>query len=407
MPFGLRKHSPNRPSRSINRTLYLSIITIPMHNLSNKTSRITWIDFLRVFAIFLVIIVHSTEPFYLGGPGSYIASCSDAWWVSFFDSFARACVPLFVIASSYLLLPMTRPVGEFFRRRLVRVVVPFIIWTVLYAWLWGDPTENFTSLLLNFNYAAGHLWFVYMLVGIYLLIPMLSPWAMTVSRRQLLFYIGLFLLTTLIPFVRESAAVSTPVIYGSTGIPNPAKFPLWGECSWNNYGTFYYLSGFIGYVLIGLYFRRFMPEFNWSRTLLTTIPVWIAGFAICFGGFLVRVFDDAAGQFPVEGPSGMAAMWETPWINDTIGVVLMAIGWILLLRKYNRPSRILLAASNASYGVYLCHMFILAPTSALLQEQLSSTPLIIISTAIITFLASTAICYLIGRIPRVGKYIVG
>lgn len=195
-----------------------------------QIARTPWIDSLRIIAIFLVLVVHSTEPFYLGGEGSLIRSLGDARWVSFFDSFARACVPLFVIASSYLLLPMRRGAADFMRRRVVRVLVPFLVWTAVYACVWGEPVQNFRSLLLNFNYAAGHLWFVYMLFGLYLLLPILSPWAERVSRRQLLFYLCICLFTSIIPFIREWAAEgSAPVIYGPTGIPNPAKYPLWAN----------------------------------------------------------------------------------------------------------------------------------------------------------------------------------
>lgn len=401
MPKNSHKYLPTLPSLNIKN--WLTNITLFM----GTNQHYNWIDFLRVFAIFLVIIVHSTEPFYLGGPGSQISSLSNAYWVSFFDSFARACVPLFVIASSYLLLPLSQETSQFFKRRLIRVVIPFIVWTAVYALLWGNPSENFYSLLFNFNYAAGHLWFVYMLLGIYLIIPVLSPWARSVSQRQLLFYIAIFLLTTLIPFVREAMTDSTPVIYGPTGIPNPAKYPLWGECSWNSYGLFYYISGFIGYVFIGLYFRRFAPVFSWKKNLLISIPTWLIGFYICFNGFISRVLNDAAGVFPVEGPTGMAAIWETPWINDTIGVVLMAIGWILILRKFNFTSRLLRFAAKASYGVYLCHMLILAPVSQVLQSCISSTPVTIILTAIITFTLSTLVSGAIQRIPRIGKLIVG
>lgn len=369
-------------------------------------TRTPWIDLLRVIAIFLVLIVHSTEPFYLGGPGSFIATESDAFWVSFFDTFARACVPLFVIASSYLLLPLHQTTVGFFKRRAVRVLIPFAIWTAVYAFAWGDPGENFRSLLLNFNYSAGHLWFVYMLVGVYLLLPILSPWAERVSRRQLLFYLCLCLFTTVIPFIREWAGGQAPVIYGPTGIPNPAKYPLWGECSWNAYGLFYYFSGFLGYVLLGLYFRRFIGELNWAKTLIIAAPCWLAGFAICFGGFLMRVMADAAGVFPVQGPTGMAALWETPWINDTIGVVLMAVGWIMVFRKFNSSGHLLLTLSKASYGVYLCHMLILAPVSAWLRSCLDSTPLIILLTAIITFTLSSAACAIVQRIPKLGKILV-
>lgn len=369
--------------------------------------RSPWIDWLRVFAIFLVLVVHSTEPFYLGGPGSCIASESDAFWVSFFDSVARACVPLFVIASSYLLLPLHSSTPVFFRRRLIRVLVPFAIWTTVYAIAWGEPVVNFRSLLLNFNYSAGHLWFVYMLMGIYLLLPILTPWATKVSKRQLLFYLCICLFTSIIPFIREWAGGSAPVIYGPTGIPNPAKYPLWGECAWNAYGLFYYFSGFIGYVLFGLYLRRFVRPMSTGRTLAIALPCWLAGFAICFGGFLSRVLADAAGTFPVEGPSGMAALWETPWLFDSFGVVLMAIGWILLFRLFKSSGRFVLTLSKASYGVYLCHMLILAPVSAWLCTCIDSTPLIISLTALITFTLSSIFCVLVQRIPRIGSVLVG
>lgn len=370
--------------------------------------RTPWIDSLRIIAIFFVLVVHSTEPFYLGGEGSLIKSLGDARWVSFFDSFVRACVPLFVIASSYLLLPMQRTTGAFLRRRVVRVLIPFLLWTAVYACVWGEPADNFRSLLLNFNYSAGHLWFVYMLFGIYLLLPILSPWAERVSRKELLFYLCICLFTSIIPFIREWATYGLPpVVYGPTGIPNPAKYPLWGECSWNSYGLFYYFSGFIGYVLLGLYFRRFLSDISWGKTLLYALPTWLVGFWICFDGFLSRVMADCGGTFPIEGPTGMAALWETPWINDTLGVVLMSIGWILLLRKLNLSGRLVLTLSNASYGVYLTHMLILIPVSAWLRESLDSTPLIILLTAAITYTLSTLAVILMRRIPRLGPLLLG
>ena len=132
-----------------------------------EKNREIWIDWLRVAACFMVFIVHSTEPFYLGGQGALILSETDAFWASFFDSFVRSCVPLFIIASSYLQFPTRYSAVDFFKRRAVRVIIPFLIWTAVYAFVWGEPVENFKNLLLNFNYAAGHLWFVYMILGIY------------------------------------------------------------------------------------------------------------------------------------------------------------------------------------------------------------------------------------------------
>lgn len=381
-----------------------------------------WIDWMRVAACLMVMVVHSTEPFYLGGEGSRILTEGDAYWASFFDSFVRACVPLFVVASSYLQFPLHYSTGEFLRRRALRVLVPFLCWSIVYALAWGEPVDNLRSLLLNFNYAAGHLWFVYMLVGIYLLMPMLSPWAERVGKRELRFYLLLCFATTLIPFVRALAADgAAPVIYGPTGIPNRALYPLWGEASWNTYGLFYYLSGFIGYLLLGLYLRRFVGNLSWGKTLAVALPAWLAGFAICFGGFIVMVMNDAGGQFPIEGPTGLAAAWETTWINDSAGVFLMTIGWILVFRKINAGGwfyrNVLLPISKASYGMYLCHMIALAFFSGWLRQSLGlgldgqlgiwTTPVQILLTALLTFATVALFCVAVQRIPKLGKWVVG
>ena len=392
-----------------------------MKNNITDNSREVWIDWLRVAACFMVFVVHSTEPFYLGGDGSLILTETDAFWASFFDSFVRSCVPLFIIASSYLQFPTHYPTMEFFRRRAVRILVPFLLWTVVYAFRWGDPVENFRNLLLNFNYAAGHLWFVYMLLGVYLLMPLLSPWAEKVEKKELQIYLGICLFTTMIPLIRDWAAGgATTVIYGPSGLPRQALFPLWGEASWNAYGTFYYFSGFIGYLLLGLYFRKFVGELSWKKTLGIAIPCYIAGFAISFGGFLRRVYETAEGTFPVGGVVEKAVWWETTWCNDTIGVVLMAIAWILVFKKIKAEGRfyknVLLPVSKASYGIYLMHLLILVPICGAFRNWLGSgsegvlgfwtTPAEILLSAITAFIGTSLVSVLIRRIPKIGKYIV-
>ena len=392
-----------------------------MKNNITDNSREVWIDWLRVAACFMVFVVHSTEPFYLGGDGSLILTETDAFWASFFDSFVRSCVPLFIIASSYLQFPTHYPTMEFFRRRAVRILVPFLLWTVVYAFRWGEPVENFRNLLLNFNYAAGHLWFVYMLLGIYLMMPLLSPWAEKVEKKELQVYLGICLFTTMIPLIRDWAAGgATTVIYGPSGLPRQALFPLWGEASWNAYGTFYYFSGFIGYLLLGLYFRKFVGELSWKKTLGIAIPCYIAGFAISFGGFLRRVYETAEGTFPVGGLVEKAVWWETTWCNDTIGVVLMAIAWILVFKKIKAEGRfyknVLLPVSKASYGIYLMHLLILVPICGAFRNWLGSgsdgvlgfwtTPAEILLSAITAFIGTSLVSVLIRRIPKIGKYIV-
>ena len=75
--------------------------------------RIVFLDFVRVFACFLVMLVHAAENFYgapgstdMAGPQSLLLNESDRLWVSVYDGFSRMSVPLFMIVSAFLLAPM-------------------------------------------------------------------------------------------------------------------------------------------------------------------------------------------------------------------------------------------------------------------------------------------------------------
>ena len=77
--------------------------------------RIVFLDYLRVFACFLVMLVHASENYYgaegstdMAGPQSFLANEADRLWVSVYDGFSRMAVPLFMIVSAYLLVPMKR-----------------------------------------------------------------------------------------------------------------------------------------------------------------------------------------------------------------------------------------------------------------------------------------------------------
>lgn len=390
-----------------------------------NSPREIWVDYLRVVACLMVMVVHSTEPFYLGGDGSLVLSRMDGFWSALIDSMVRSCVPLFVIASSYLQFPIHYSAGDFFRRRCVRILIPFVIWSVVYAIVWGEPVKNLHDLILNFNYAAGHLWFVYMLIGVYVLMPLLSPWAERVGRKELLAFLLLWLFTTTFPFIREAASGGdAPLIYGPSGIPNPAKFPLWGEASWNTYGSFYYISGFIGYLLLGLYIRKFGSGLTGRKAVLTGIGCWLAGLAIAFGGFYRRILDSAAeaGGFPVGGDVKLATVWETSIGFETTGVVLMALGLILVFRQIKSGEsafyrKVILPLSKAGYGMYLIHMLILAAFSGLFRGWLGigadgvlgiwTTPVEILLTAFCSFICVGTAATLVQRIPKIGKFLMG
>ncbi|MBO7415636.1 MAG: acyltransferase [Bacteroidaceae bacterium] len=379
-----------------------------------EAKREVWVDWLRVLACLLVMVVHSAEPFYLNGYDTLILTRSDLIWTSAIDSAARMSVPLFVIASSYLLFPLRYTAGEFARRRAVRILIPFIIWSIAYALLSDAPAASLKSLLLNFNFSAAHLWFIYMLLGIYILMPMLSPWAKDVSQKELKVYLAIWLFTTTLPIIRDiMTSGNVPYIIGPSYIPRQADYPLWGECSWNPNGTFYYISGMIGYMLAGLYFRRFTADLSRKRALTIALPLLIIGFAIIEGGFVLKALHKAQGVFPVRGDWANTIWMETTWHNETLGVALMTLGTVTLLKQIRSDGsgriyrKLIVPISKASYGMYLMHMMLLPVISDRLRQTSIPTPVIILATAVITFVITAIVSIIIRRIPRFGKYIVG
>lgn len=387
-----------------------------------ERNREVWVDWMRVIACLMVMVVHCTEPFYLGGDGAQVLTEGDAIWVALIDAAMRMCVPLFVVGSAYLQFPTRYSTGAFLKRRTLRIVVPFAVWSVFYALYWGEPVENFQSLMLNFNYSAGHLWFVYMLLGVYVLIPLLSPWAKTVKKGELQVYIGIWLLTTLLPLVRDWAMTDAgAMIYGPTGIPRQALYPLWGEASWNTYGTFYYMSGFVGFLLLGLYFRRFVPTMSARRSLLVGMPLWLVGFGISAGGVLRRIYQTSGGDFPALGTLDVAVWWETTINYDTLGVALMTMGGLLMLRTMKLSGgvyrRIVLPLSKAGYGMYLSHMVVLSVVISSARDMwglgadgafgIFTTPVQIVVSAAITFAVVGLCSVFLQRIPKIGEWIMG
>ncbi len=384
--------------------------------------REVWVDWLRVFACLLVMVVHSSEPFYLDGYDTLILTDADLIWASAIDSAARMSVPLFVIASSYLLFPLRYSSGEFFKRRAVRILIPFVVWSVVYALCYGDPLTNLSTLLLNFNFTASHLWFVYMLVGIYILMPILSPWAKDVSKKELKVYLALWLLTTIIPLIRDIMTLgNVSFIMGPSFIPRQADYPLWGECSWNPKGTFYYISGCIGYLLAGLYFRRFVGDMKWKKVLIVSLPLLLIGFGVIEGGFVLKALSKSEGIFPIRGDWGNTIWMETTWHNETLGVALMTLGTVVLLKKIKADGmfyqKLIVPISKASYGMYLMHLMLLPVVSNALRHVLGigeegllgfmTTPTIILLTALVTFILTAFVSIVIQHIPKIGKYIVG
>ncbi|MEE1223602.1 MAG: acyltransferase [Bacteroidaceae bacterium] len=354
------------------------------------TQRIPFLDYLRVLACLMVILVHACEFYFINGTQIGIRSLSDGFWVSLIDSAFRCSVPLFVMISAWLLVPVRIPSADFFRRRLSRVLVPFALWSVLYAvlpLLWGgSPGDTRTALrhlALNFNDASGHLWFVYMLIGLYLAMPVLSPWLEKAGRRAERWFLILWFLSGFFPYLRDA--------WGD----------VYGECYWNEYHTLWYFSGFIGYVVLAHYLRNHVKASSKKQALLGA-ALYLAGYAFTATFWYGRITTAETLQ-----------QLELSWRFCTPNVILETAGAFLLVQSiYNRrreTAPLIREISVLSYGIYLMHIFVLNAMHSLLAPLFSgeyATPLTILSSGIATFAACCVVAKVLSWLPG-SKYIIG
>ena len=128
---------------------------MPQNLQHNQTARIEWVDILRFIAIFMVICIHCADPFNVSPEAS--SNPEFNFWGSIYGSFLRPCVPLFVMITGLLLLPVKMPLGAFYKKRLLRIATPFIIWSILYnlfPWITGLFGLSSTTISDVFAYAS-------------------------------------------------------------------------------------------------------------------------------------------------------------------------------------------------------------------------------------------------------------
>lgn len=198
--------------------------------MAEKTNRIIWADLLRLIAIFMVISIHCSDPFNVSPEAR--SNPEYNLWGSIYGAFLRPCVPLFVMLTGMLLLPVKQEIGQFYHKRMLRVIVPFIIWSLLYnlfPWVTGllgldssvlttmfpyagdNPSQTFESSLhnilmipFNFNTYTVPLWYIYMLIGLYLYMPFFSAWIKQATKKtdeDFLVHLGCHFVPSILPGV--------------------------------------------------------------------------------------------------------------------------------------------------------------------------------------------------------------
>ena len=365
--------------------------------------RVVFIDYIRVVACFMVMLVHASENFYgadssgLAGNVSMLANEENRFWVAFWDGgVSRTAVPLFMIVSSFLLVPMKQnmTMTGFYRHRFMRILPPFVCFMLLYTFLpllWGGMTweqslSDLKLLLWNFPSMAGHLWFMYPLISLYLIIPIISPWIERASAKEERIFLGLFVLSTFTPWLHRFV-----------------HSELWGECFWNRFSALWYCSGHIGYLILAHYIRVHIKWTQGKRLAVGSI-CFLAGAIFTAWGFWWKGIPRTIIDTPTL---------EWAWEFCTPNVLLATFGLFMLFTciKQQKAPAIISSLSGLSFGMYLMHMFFLAPIAAWVIGGDVAHPTIpvwlaIPTIAILSFICCAITTKLISLLPG-SKYVIG
>lgn len=340
-------------------------------------------DVLRVVGCLLVVWQHVSECYYIAPDLSPVREPS-TYAIGFLTSLCRASVPLFVMVSGYFLLPMRGTSKEFFSRRCSRIIGPFVFWCAVYAVYyvfsrgdsWGQCLENILHIPVNFGTEIGHLWYVYMLLGLYLLVPVLSPWLQTASKRALQGYLGLWAVTSLLSYIH-------------------LLFPeILGECFWNPTPMLYYFTGFAGYFVLGFYLRRFG-----APSALPSGVMLIVGYAVTALVFNARI--ETAPSIPEL---------ELSWQQCSGNVALMAVGLFGLIRSVKwqgggLSGRFVSDIARKGYAIYLAHLIILSELTKLLVGSIGSVVAEVPVISIAAFLLTYLLISLLSLLPKSEKWL--
>ncbi len=157
---------------------------------TSKPNRIIAFDFLRIIAILFVITIHTTAPTFYAYPiksGGFLLA-------TLLNSISRPAVPIFVMISGALMLDERKQISnkKIFKKSLYLLLILFG-WSIFYASIsliisppqTGFSISSFIKAILLGHY---HLWFLYMLIGLYLFTPILRLFVKKANSKYILYF---------------------------------------------------------------------------------------------------------------------------------------------------------------------------------------------------------------------------
>ncbi|UYW00368.1 acyltransferase family protein [Flavobacterium agricola] len=318
---------------------------------------------LRALATVLVIALHVCA--------DYLADFQQEAWqwesMNLLDSATRICIGLFFMITGALLINKNIDLKAFLKTRFTRILFPFLFWTGVYvAFVYCISDQSLPDLLKHSFYygAAYHFWYIYVLIGIYLFIPIIAVFATQAQSQKLIYF-----------FVIWTIWLLNNMYFFRDFLPNI---------------NLIYFSGYLGYVVLGYYLHRttFRPK------LKVVLAFLLVSYVITFLGTAIA---------STENEQLETIFYQYLDVN----VVIMTAATFMLFKYWVTQTTVWIATfSRYSFGIFFIHPIFIW---FLNHYSVSFSNLWLVDALVKTCcvsLLSLAAIYLLNKLPK-GKLYVG
>lgn len=350
---------------------------------SSANRRCFYFDLIRAVACLFVVMGHTSVCF-VSAPLDSI----DFWVGNTFDSLIRASVPLFVMISGALMLDENyRYTHKKLIGHILRMVAFFVFWSVIYALVYevAIPMSNhepvkITNVLWAIISGHFHLWFIPMIIGVYLLVPLLRMWVKKENKKGIEYFLVLSLIFAfIIPQGIDMLVCISPKLVRLNELMDTIDMK--------------YTLSFTSYFILGWYLHNF------------EVPKKKLIYALGVAGAAMTVLGTYA---------------ERAWFGSTeylfykfftLNVLFCSVGYFVLFKSIyaNKQNvspalrRTVDLVSKYSLGVYAVHMFFVHIVYSALRDMnaLAATPIICVASSVLSVLFSM----LLSKIPLLRRFV--
>lgn len=319
------------------------------------------LDILRILACLGVITIHTSGSLIV----HHMVDLDTLWYKECLalDAIVRWAVPVFAMLTGFFMLDPQKEVSikKLFSRNLVRIVISLVFWSFFYAFALHKPYYPLGS-------QEGHFWYLEMLIGLYLSIPILRQ----VARNEVLLNYSCWVWIAFMCYVFLANFFVLPIKLGDILFPR-----------------------FAGYCLVAYWLKKRFAEKNENNK--TAFIIYSLGIV----GFLITILAGCRSQNP-----------ETAFFSyDAPNVMVTAIAVFLFFVRHPLSQGcaghgLIEECSKCTFGIYLMHLWVLIQFFFRLHRFiLSPIPLTIICVSV-TFTVALCITWLIRKIPYLNRLIV-